>query len=119
MSRDGCCETTLVIAAIVLVVPVAVVPMATTLIMPVLVMGVMLAITLKFLVTRNVLAVIPVVLHKQDPLAASVVFAAVPAPMSSVPRRYAQIDRRAVQRYPLDCYRLTIDYLWRRIVADV
>ena len=39
--------------------------------------------------------------------------------MFGVARRYAQIDRRAIHRYPFDDSRLTIDYLWRRIVADV
>lgn len=109
----------LAITATVMIVAVAVVLLLSTMIIPALVTAVILAITMLFLVTRNILVVVPVVLHKVDPLAAGIVFAAVLAPMFGVARRYAQIDRRAAHRYPLDDYRLTINHLWRRIVADV
>jgi hypothetical protein len=86
--------------AMVVIVAVVVVPMVPTIIIPML-----------FLVTRNVLAVVPVVLHEEDPLAAGVVFAAVLAPMFGLTRRDAQIDRRAFHRYPFDHNGLTVDYL--------
>jgi hypothetical protein len=108
-----------VITAAVVIVALAVVPMIPTMIILVLVTAVIPAITMLFLVTRNILAVVPAILHKEDPLTAGVVFVAVLAPMFGVARRYVQIDRRTVRRYPLDCYRLTIDHLRLRIVADV
>jgi len=77
------------------------------------------AVTMLFLVTRYILAVVPVVLHKQDPLAAGIVFTAVLAPMFGVARRYAQINRWAVHRYPFNRYRLTINHLRLRIIAYV
>ena len=92
MSR-GCCHAyalvaviamvaiaALVVIAMVAIAALVVVTRAPTMIIPVLVTAAIAAITMLFLVTRNVLAVVPVVLHKEDPLAAGVVFAAVPAP---------------------------------------
>lgn len=70
-------------------------------------------------VTRNIFAVVPLVLHEEDPLAAGVVLAAMPVPMLDVARRHPQIDRRPAHRHPLDCDRLGIDDLRLRIVADV
>jgi hypothetical protein len=93
--------------------------MIPSLIMPVLVTLIILAITMLFLVTRHVLAMVPTVLHKEDPLTASIVFTAVPAPIFDVPRGDSQIDRRAPPWHSLDCYRLTIEYLWWRIATDV
>src|ERR1019366_849909 len=122
MSRDSCYANDLTItamAAIVALVALTVVLLVPTMIILVLVTAAIPAITMLFLVTRSILAVVPVVLHEEDPLAAGVVFAAVLAPMFGVARRYAQIDRRAVHRHPLDCHRLTIDHLWLRIVADI
>lgn len=48
-----------------------------------------LAITLGIPVTRSIFVLIPIILHKQDPLAAGMVFAAVLAPVFGVARRYA------------------------------
>ena len=50
-----------------------------------------------FLVARHVLAVVPVVLHKIDTLAAGIVLMTVPAPVFGVAGRYAQIDRWAIR----------------------
>src|SRR5512147_2924852 len=97
----------------------AVIVLAPVMIIAVLVTAVILAITMIFLVMRNVLAVVPVVLHKKDPLAAGVVLATVFAPVFGLTRRYAQIDRRAIGRYPLDCYRMTVDDLRLRIATEV
>src|SRR5574340_568160 len=98
----------------------AIVALAVVLLLPTLIIPALITSdTMLFLVTRNVLAAVRIVFHKVDPLAAGVVFVAVLAPMFGVARRYAQIDRWAVRRYPLDYYRLTIDHLWLRKVADV
>lgn len=97
----------------------ALVPILPTMIIPALVAAFIPAITMMLLVTRNVLVVIPVVLHEVDPLAAGVVFAAVFAPVFRVARGHMQIDRRAVNQYPLDYNRLPVDKLRLRIIADV
>ena len=67
-----------------------------TVIIPALVTAVIPAITVSFLITRNILAFVPVVVDKEDPLAAGVVFATVLAPMFGVAWGYAQIDRLTV-----------------------
>jgi hypothetical protein len=90
----------------------AVVLMLSTTIIPALV-------TMSFLISRDILAVVPVVMYKKDPLAAGIVFATVLAPMFGVARGYAQIDRRALHPYPLNDYRLTVDHLWLRVIADI
>jgi hypothetical protein len=117
MSRD-CCNANALVVTIVVIVAAAVV-LASTMIISVLVMAVIPTITMMFLVTRNILPVVPVVLHKEDPLAAGVVLAAVFAPVFRVAWGHTKIDRRAAHRYPLDYHRLTIDRLWLRIAADV
>ena len=117
--RDRCYTIALAITAMVAIIVVVVVLLVPAMIIPVFVTAVITAMTMLFLVTRSVLALVPVVMHKEDPLAAGVVFAAVLVPMFGMARRYAQIDRRAFHRHPLDCYRLTIDHLWRRKAADV
>ncbi len=102
-------------AATTTVIAVPVIPLVSTLLTHITVMtAAMLP-----LVTRDILALVPVVLHKEHPLAAGVVLTTVPAPMFRVAGRYAQIDRRAVHRYPVDCYRPAIDHLWLWITADV
>ena len=83
-----------------------------TMIIPVLVTVIMPMITMPFPINRNELAVIPVVPHKVDPLAAGVVFVAMPGPILAVARGYAQIDWFAFYHYPLDDSRLTIDHTW-------
>ena len=96
-----------------------VISMSPALIIPVLATVVIPSVTMLFLITWNVLAVVPVVPDKQDSLAAGVVFAAVLAPMLGVARRYAHIDWRAIHRYAPDCYRLTIKHSRLRIAADI
>jgi hypothetical protein len=103
------------ITAMVAIIAVAVIPMIPTTIIPMFIP----ATAMPFLVTRNILVVVPVVPHKEDPLAAGVIFSAVPGPMPAVAWRYAQIDRFAFYLYPLDYSRLSIDHLWLWIVADV
>src|SRR5665647_3686091 len=110
----------LAITALVVFVALAFVLVLATPIIPVLVTTVIPAITMLLLVTGNIFAVVPSVLHKEDTLAACVVFSAVLAPMFGMARRNAQIDRRTIVRYtPLDYHRVTIDHLWRRKVTDV
>jgi hypothetical protein len=101
----------IIVAAVALMFPALIVPVLVTAIVP--------AVTMTFLVARNILAVVPVVLHKEDALAAGVIFAAVLAPVFGMARGDAQIDWWAVHRYPLDCYRLTMDHLWLWKAADV
>jgi hypothetical protein len=91
-----------------------------TIIIPSPVTTVMLTVTMSFLITRNIFAVVPVVLHKENTLAAGVVFTAVLTPIFGVTRRYAKIDRLAVHPpSPLNDYRPTVDHLWLRVVADI
>ena len=118
MSRDRHHTNALVITAIVVIVTVVIV-LVPVMIIIVHVTPVILAITMNFLVTRNVIAVVPVVLHKEDSLAAGIVLAAVLAPVFGLTWRYTQINRRAIRRYLLDCYRMTINDLRLRIVTEV
>ena len=75
--------------------------------------------TLLFLVTWNVLAVVPIVIHKIYAFVAGIVFAAVITPRPGVARRYAHIDRWSIPRSPFHSHRLTIKYAWLRIVVHV
>ena len=88
MNRDSRYPNALTAAAMF-----SLVPMVFT--MPVAAL-VTVVIPVMFLVTRNVLAVIPVVLYEIDPLAAGTVFMAVLAPMFGMARWHTQIDRRAI-----------------------
>jgi len=81
---------------------------------------IILVITMPFLIIRNILAFVPVVMDKEDPLAAGVVLATVLVPMFGMARRNAQINRRTVHRYPtLNDDRTTIDHPGLRKVAYV
>jgi hypothetical protein len=95
-----------IVAAVTILVPV--------MIIMVLVMVVIPVITMIFLVTWYILAPVPVLMHKVDPLAAGVVLVAVFAPVFGMIRRYDQIDRRAIRRFLPECHRTTIDDLRRR-----
>jgi hypothetical protein len=106
------------ITVIVLIVTVVIV-LVPVMIIIVLVTPVILAVTMSFLVTRSVIVVVPVVLYKEDSLTAGIVLAAVLAPVLCLTWRYTQIDRRAIRGYLLDCYRMTINDLRLRIVAEV
>ncbi len=77
------------------------------------------AITMLFLIPWNILAAIPGILHKEDPLAAGIVFSAMLAPLFGMARGNAQIDRRSFHQHPFNGYRLRIDHLWLREIADV
>jgi hypothetical protein len=90
-------------------------------IIPVLVAVIIPTIMISFLITRNILAIVPVVVHKEDLLAAGVVFATVFTPMFGMARGDVQINRWAVspQHPPLHDYGLTVDYAWRRVVANI
>src|SRR5512135_1892649 len=112
-------------SAITITITVAVVSAALVLLMipatvvPALAAAFIEAIAMKFPVMRNVLAVVPVVPHEEDALAAGVILVAVLSPMLGVTGRHAQIDRREIQRYPFDHDGLAVDHLRLRIAADV
>ena len=118
MSLDRCYANALVIAAIVVIVAVRIV-LVPLMIFIVHVTSVVLAVTMNFPVTRNVIALVPGVLHKEHSLAAGIVLASMLAPVFGLTRRYTQINRRAIRRHLLDCYRLTIDDFRLRVVAEV
>ena len=103
--------TMIFIAAVVLLVLTPIVSLLAT--------AVTLIITILFLVSRDKIVVVPTVTHEEDPLAASVVISAVLAPMFGVAWGYAQINGWTAHRNPFDQYRLTIDQLWLRKVANV
>jgi hypothetical protein len=95
---------------------------ASTIIPPVLFTVTIPTTAMPLLIKRNVIALVPVVPHKVDPLAAGIVLVAMLAPVLSVPRGNAQIDWFALYHYySLDDSRLRIDHAWRRIwvVANV
>jgi hypothetical protein len=108
-----------VITAFLVIVAVAVFPMVSTMIILVSIMVVISVTMMFFLVTRDVLAVVPIVLDKEDSLAAGMVFVAVLFPMFGVTRRYAQIDRRTMLRYSFNKNGLRVDHLRLRIATDV
>jgi hypothetical protein len=84
------------------------------------VLAVMPAITVFFSITRSILAFVPVITHKQDPLAAGSIFVTVLLPISGVPRRDAQIEWRAIHGYPpFNDYRLSVENPWLRVITDV
>jgi hypothetical protein len=81
---------------------------------------VMPAITVFFSITRSILAFVPVIAHKEDPLAAGMVFTTMSLPISGMTRRDAQIDWWAISRYPpFNDSRLSIDNSWLREISDV
>jgi hypothetical protein len=89
-------------------------------IIPTIVSAVILAITMPFLIIRNILVFVPVVVDKENPFAAGVVLAAMLAPMFGMARRNAQVNGRAVHRYPtLNDDRTTVDHPGLGEVADV
>ena len=107
------------ITALLVIVAVVVVPMVSMMIIPVLVMAVISTTMMFFLVTRDVLAVVPVVFDKVDSLAAGMVFVAVLVPMFGVTRRYVQIDWRTMHRYSLNYNGPGVDHLRLRIATDL
>jgi hypothetical protein len=81
---------------------------------------VIVALAMSFLITGNILLLVPVVMNKKDPLAAGVVFATVLSPIFDVTRRNAEIDGRAVQPGPTENdSRLGVDHSGLREIADV
>jgi len=59
--------------------------------------AIMVIAMLIMLVTRRVLAIVPIVTDKEHGTPAGIVFAAVPCPMSFISRRNMQIDRPTVE----------------------
>jgi hypothetical protein len=98
----------------------AVIPSIPAIIMPALIVTVIPALTMSLLITRNVLSPVPIVSYKDDMLTAGIVLPAIPPPIFSMFFWYAQVDRRALHRYPtLNDNRPREDHLRRREVAQV
>lgn len=109
----------IMVAVVIAVVAIgAIVPM---IVIPAIVAAVTPAIMMPLPIMRNKIALVPVVMHKVDPLAAGTVMAAMLAPMLAMARRHAQIDGLALDHDALDDSRLTVDHAWLRIwiIADV
>lgn len=115
--------TVVVIAAVIAVVISPIISAIVTAVMVMIVVVVFTAlipaIAVLLPVVWSIFAVVPVVLHKIDAFAASVVLVTIPAPMPGVILRNAQVDRRALHHYVLDHSRLRIDDSRRRRIADV
>jgi len=107
--------TALAAAVMILAVALAM-PLAVFLVPPMIIIP---AVTMFFLITRDILALVPVVMHKKDAFAAGIVFAAVLFPIFGMARRYAQIDRGTDNLHPFNDYRLTVEHPWLRVVSDV
>ena len=127
MSRDYCYDYALmVVIAMVAIAMVAiaisamvVVAISATMIIPVIVVSSIMVITMLLLVAWSVFVVVPVVLHKIDPLVARVVFSAVLGPMLAMARGYVQIYWLALVTFLYDYSGLTIVDLRLRKAADV
>jgi hypothetical protein len=113
--------TLALILTLTLVATLAIVSMISAIITSVLVTVFILMITMVFLIVRNIFALVPVVLHKVDPLATGVVFVAMLAPVVAMARGYAQIYRFALIVFMVNYSRLSIVDLRLRIwkVANV
>lgn len=107
----------MVVIVAMMIVPMTIIPMILASVVPVVAAMTAMLLT----VVRSVVAAIPVILHKIDAFTASVVAAAMLAPVSRVTRRYAHIDRSTRYFHALDGSRLTIDHPWLRvwIVANI
>lgn len=75
--------------------------------------------TMLSLVTRNIFAVVPIVLNKIDGFAAGVVFVAVFPPVFCITGRYVQIDGRAIRVAAFHYFGLAINHLWLRVAPDL
>jgi len=91
--------------AVVLVIPAIIVAV----VIPVVLASIVSTVPVVLVVTRNVFALVPVVLHKIDPLATGIVPVAVLVPMLRVARGYLEVHRRSANQYRLDDHRLPVD----------
>lgn len=76
-------------------------------------------IAMLFLITRHIFLVVPTVPNEIDPFTASVVFAAMLAPVFGVPGRHMQIHRLTTDRDTMNHHRFAVDQLRSRIIIDV
>lgn len=96
------------------------IPTVVTTIITAVITAVITTVAMSFLITRYVLAIIPIVLHKDNALTAGIVFMAMLFPVFPVLPGYAQIDRWAVNRHPRhDKYRSRKDNSWRRKTSEI
>jgi len=68
-----------------------------------------ISIKLMLLVTRHIFLTVPTVLHKIYSFTARIIFVTMLFPVLCMPRRYAQVDRRAPYMNLLDNHRLRIE----------
>lgn len=111
--------TMFVAVAIAMIAAMIVVTVVSSIVISVPVAMVIAVFTMPVLIMWDIFAVVPVVLHKVDALAAGIILAAVLAPVFRVTWRYAQIDGWAVHRYPLDYHRLTVEHLWLWVTTNI
>ena len=83
----------------------------------IMVLAVVMSVSL--LIPRNIHVVIPLVSHKIDRPATSIVFVTMFTPMFFMTRRYVQIDWSIRNGHVTDDYRLRVDDLRSREVSDV
>jgi hypothetical protein len=119
--RNGRYADALVIMPVVVIVALAliVVMIISVIVTMVISMLVAVVIPMLFLITRGIFVVVPVVIHKEYSLAASIVFVAVLLPMLLMAGRHVQVDGRTIHRASLNYHWPRIDHLWWRIAADV
>lgn len=77
------------------------------------------AVAMLFLIARHIFLVVPTIPNEIDPLTASVVFAAMLAPVFGMPRRHMQIHRLTTDRDSMNHHRLAVDQLRTGIIIDV
>lgn len=76
------------------------------------------AISMPF-VAWHILTLIPVIAHKEHPLATGVIRMAVLTPVLGVPRWYTQVNRRAIIRYAFNYHRACVNHLRRGCVTNI
>lgn len=108
-----------ILAAVPLLAAVPMVVTVTMMIVTVIATIVIPALTMMFLIARNIFTLIPVVLNKIDSLAARVICAAMLAPIFGMPWRNTHIDWSAVRFRPLDIHRLPVYKLWPWVITDI
>ena len=95
------------------------IPMLIAMFVPMFFMAGITVIPMLFLITRNILVVVPVIPNEEYSPSASVVFVAVLFPMPDIFGRNAKIKRWAIHSIIFNKYRLGVDDLRLWKVADI